>query len=160
LSPLEVAFIRVVKQHFAKLLEAKRIYRKHRNTTRWVKFGDENTNLFQTMATYSFRRNFISSLQLSDGSVVSTHDEMVGSLWLSYKDRLGVSEFSEMFYELSELIQSSNLSVLHDPFTMEEILALLTDMPSDHTLGPDGFNGAFIKKVLAYYQRLFCQVVQ
>jgi hypothetical protein len=125
-----------------------------------VKFGDENTNLFQTMATYSFRRNFISSLQLSDGSVVSTHDEMVGSLWLSYKDRLGVSEFSEMFYELSELIQSSNLSVLHDPFTMEEILALLTDMPSDHTLGPDGFNGAFIKKVLAYYQRLFCQVVQ
>jgi hypothetical protein len=85
---------------------------------------------------------------------------MVGSLWLSYKDRLGVSEFSEMFYELSELIQSSNLSVLHDPFTMEEILALLTDMPSDHTLGPDGFNGAFIKKVLAYYQRLFCQVVQ
>jgi hypothetical protein len=67
---------------------------------------------------------------------------------------------SEMFYELSELIQSSNLSVLHDPFTMEEILALLTDMPSDHTLGPDGFNGAFIKKVLAYYQRLFCQVVQ
>jgi hypothetical protein len=160
LSPLEVAFIRVVKQHFAKLLEAKRIYWKHRNTTRWVKFGDENTNLFQTMATYSFRRNFISSLQLSDGSVVSTHDEMVGSLWLSYKDRLGVSEFSEMFYELSELIQSSNLSVLDDPFTMEEILALLTDMPSNHTLGPDGFNGAFIKKVLAYYQRLFCQVVQ
>jgi hypothetical protein len=29
---------------------------------------------------------------------------------------------------------------------MEEIIAVLKDMPSDHALGPDGFNGAFFKK--------------
>jgi hypothetical protein len=85
-------------------------------------------------------------LQLSDGSSVSTHDEMVGDLWLSYKDRLGVSEFTEMFYDLSKLIQSSELPVLDDPFTMDEILAVLEDMPYDHAPGLDGFNGAFIKK--------------
>jgi hypothetical protein len=58
------------------LLEAKRIYWKQRNTARWVKFGDENTKLFQAMATYSMRRNFISYLSLVDGSIVIDHNHM------------------------------------------------------------------------------------
>jgi hypothetical protein len=56
------------------------------------------------MAIDSMRRNFITSLQLSNGSLVSPHDQMTGALWLSYKERLGVTKFSEMLYELSELI--------------------------------------------------------
>jgi hypothetical protein len=35
---------------------------------------------------------------------------------------------------------------LDDPFSLEEIQAVLTEMPSDHAHGPDGFNGAFFKK--------------
>jgi hypothetical protein len=57
------------------LLEAKRIYWKQRNTSRWVVFGDENSSLFQAMATYSMRRNFIGSLTLEDGSVISDHEK-------------------------------------------------------------------------------------
>jgi hypothetical protein len=38
-----------------------------------------------------------------------------------------------------------DLPEMDGPFTMEEIIAVLKDMPSDHALGPDGFNGAFFK---------------
>lgn len=59
LSLVESNFRKLVKAHLQKLLEAKRIYWKQRSTIRWVKFGDENTKLFQTMATHTFRRNSI-----------------------------------------------------------------------------------------------------
>jgi hypothetical protein len=91
LSSIESSFRRLVKQYLAKLLEAKRLYWKQRNTARWVIFGDENTRLFHTMATYSMRRNFISSLTLEDGSEVFEHEQKVGVLWSTYRERLGVS---------------------------------------------------------------------
>jgi peptidoglycan biosynthesis protein MviN/MurJ (putative lipid II flippase) len=62
-----------------------------------VKFGDENTNLFQAMTTYSMRRNFISSLTLQDVSVISDHEQKAGAFWLAYKDRL-VSLNLQIFY--------------------------------------------------------------
>jgi hypothetical protein len=70
----------LVKQHLAKLLEAKRLYWKQRNIARWVLFGDENTSFFHTMATYSMRRNFITSLTLEDGSEVFDHEQKVDIL--------------------------------------------------------------------------------
>lgn len=80
LSRLESAFRRIVKHHLCALLEAKRTYWKQRNTARWVRFGDENTSLFQAMATYSYRRKFISSLTLEDGSCVSDHEQKASAL--------------------------------------------------------------------------------
>lgn len=35
---------------------------------------------------------------------------------------------------------------LDGPFIIEEILAVLKDMPPDHAPGPDGFNGVFFKR--------------
>jgi hypothetical protein len=69
----------------------------------------------------------------------------LGVLWNAYKDRLGISEFTDIFYELSELIQPSFLPCLDDPFTLDELLDILKDMPPDHALGPDGFNEVFFK---------------
>jgi hypothetical protein len=111
-----------------------------------VLFGDENTSLFQAMATYSLRRNFITSLTLDVGSVVYDHEQKASLLWFAYRERLGVSEFSEILLELSELIQVVDLPEMDGRFTREEILAMLKDMPSDHAPGPNGFNGAFFKK--------------
>jgi hypothetical protein len=95
-----------------------------------VKFGDENTSLFQTLATYSMRRNFISSLTLQDGPVILDLEQKARALWLAFKERLGVSEFLGILYELSELIQASDLPVLDDPFSLDEITVALKDMPS------------------------------
>jgi hypothetical protein len=51
LSRLETIFRSLVKHHLSSLLEAKKIYRRQRNTVRWIKLGDENTNFFHTMST-------------------------------------------------------------------------------------------------------------
>jgi hypothetical protein len=98
------------------------------------------------MATYSYTKKYITSLTLENGTTIFDHDQKVAAIWLSDKDRLGVSEFSDILYDLFELIQAVDLPVLDDPFSQEEIISVLKDMPSDHALGPDGFNGAFFKK--------------
>jgi hypothetical protein len=68
LSLIESNFRKIVKRHLAQLLEAKRIYWKQRATMRFVKFRDENTKIFQAMATHSKRRNSITELLSEDGS--------------------------------------------------------------------------------------------
>lgn len=81
LSIVERNFRKIVKEHLHNMLEAKRIYSKQRSTIRWVKFGDdENTKLFQAMATLSFGRNFIASLTLLGGLVITEHSLKVGAL--------------------------------------------------------------------------------
>jgi hypothetical protein len=62
LSVIERNFRKLLKSHLITLLEARRTYWKQRSTIRWVKFGDENTKLFQAIATQKFRRNYISQL--------------------------------------------------------------------------------------------------
>jgi hypothetical protein len=83
---------------------------------------------------------------LEDGSEVFEHEQKAGVLWSAFWDRLGVSEFSGLLFDLSELIPLAELPNLDGSFSMEEITAVLKDMPSDHAPGPDGFNGAFFKR--------------
>jgi hypothetical protein len=54
LSRPESAFTRIIKLRLASLLEAKRIYSKQRNTSRWVAFGDENTSLFPDLGGWDY----------------------------------------------------------------------------------------------------------
>ena len=117
-----------------------------RNTVRWVKLGDENTNFFHTMATISHKRNFIVSLTKPDGSVVTDHDQKANLLWASYKERLGISEFSNISYNLSDLLTEHNLEHLDSEFGHEEIEHVIRTLPNSNAPGHDGFNGLFIKK--------------
>jgi hypothetical protein len=75
LSLVEKNFREMVKAHLAKLLEARRIYWKQRATVRFVKFGEENTKVFQALSTYTKRKNHISWLQLANGNCVIHHSE-------------------------------------------------------------------------------------
>jgi hypothetical protein len=75
LSLVEKNFREMVKAHLAKLLEARRIYWKQRATVRFVKFGEENTKVFQALFTYTKRKNHISWLQLANGNCVIHHSE-------------------------------------------------------------------------------------
>lgn len=61
---------------------------------------------------------------------------------------MGIS-ITDILYDLSELIQVVDLPALDDPFSLDEIQAVLRDIPSNHAPGPDGFNGAFYKKCLS-----------
>lgn len=146
LSRLEAAFRSLVKDHLATLLDSKCVYWKQRNTIRWVKFGDENNHFFHSIATISHKRNFIVSLSLPDGTSVIDHDKKANILWTAFKNRLGVSNFSNMAYDLSNLLTLKNLENIDDDFSDAEIDSVIKDLPNSHALGPDGFNGLFIKK--------------
>ena len=98
------------------------------------------------MATIAHKRNFILSLTKPDGSVVTGHGQKENLLLESYKQRLGIYEFSNIHYDLSSLLAEHNLDFLDSEFSQTEIEAIIKSLPNDHAPGPDGFNGLFIKK--------------
>jgi hypothetical protein len=72
---MEKNFRKQLRTHLLQLLESKQVYWKQRSTLRWVEFGDENTKLFHSIATHNFRRNYIASLQSTDGTPVTDHEQ-------------------------------------------------------------------------------------
>jgi hypothetical protein len=143
---MEKNFRKILKAHIAKLLETKRIYWKNRAKMRWAKLGDENTKKFHTVATQSYRRNYITSIKADDENYITNHDHKAAIIWSSYKNRLGLSSNHDMSFDLDRLITRSELSHLDDPFTMEEINTVLKEIPPNKSPRPDGFNGLFMKK--------------
>jgi hypothetical protein len=71
---------------------------------------------------------------------------------------LGVSEFTEILFDLNDMIRAVPLLDMDHPFSEEEIDLALKEMPPDHAPGPDGFNGFFFKKcwhlIKDYFYRL------
>jgi hypothetical protein len=58
-----------------------------------------------------------------------------------------------MQFDLSSLIQRiPGLDDLTLPFQVKEMDDVIKEMPADRAPGPDGFNGLFSEKVLAYSQ--------
>jgi hypothetical protein len=58
-----------------------------------------------------------------------------------------VSEFSHIFFDLSDLIQPvANLKGLVAPFQHDEVNNIVTELKSGKSPSPDGFNNDFIKK--------------
>jgi hypothetical protein len=107
------------------------VYWKQRAIIHWVKFGDENTKLFHSIATQKFRRKHIASMQALDGSLATGHEHKAAILQNSFKDRLGQSEFQSMFIELDSLIHPTDLTPLDAPFSIAEIDAIVKDLLID-----------------------------
>jgi len=47
---------------------------------------------------------------------------------------------------LSSLLECQNLDDIDDEFSPDEIPLVIKNLPNNNALGPDGFNGYFIKK--------------
>jgi hypothetical protein len=80
LPSLEADFKKIVKQHWALLLEAKRTYWKQRATIIFFKFGDENSKLFQSMATHTKMRNSICQQFSNSGQCLTSHEDKAAAL--------------------------------------------------------------------------------
>lgn len=98
------------------------------------------------MATITHKRNFIGSLTNTDGSIIIDHEQETNLLWTAYKNRLGVSDFTNISYDLRNLLTMHNLEELDANFSEGEIDWVIKSLPNSHAPGPDGFNGLFIKK--------------
>jgi hypothetical protein len=147
LCPLESSLRKNLKQHLEKLLKQQKDYWQQRGKIKWVTLGSENSQFFHAMATIQHRNNFITSLVGADGVEHFGHDTKAGILHDAFLDRLGKTESFDLPPELLNLIQPhQDLSFLELPFAQEEIDAVIKDLPSHKSPGPDGFNTDFIKK--------------
>ena len=58
---------------------------------------------------------------------------------------MGVSEFSNLTYDLNNLLDRHDLSQIEGNFEDSEFEAVIKSILADHAPGPDGFNGKFIR---------------
>jgi mannosylglycoprotein endo-beta-mannosidase len=143
----EFNFRQIVKLHLEDFLLAECNYWKKRCTIRWIKQGEDNTRFFHAMATERFRRNNIAVLHDVDGNEVTDHHAMASLLWEEYKNMMGRSDGITMEFNLHSLIKRvDGLDELTVPFQEKEMDEVVNEMPIDRALGPDGFNGLFLKK--------------
>lgn len=88
----------------------------------------------------------ITQLRDDDGNILVNHNEKANLIWLSFKERLGVSNFSSHCYDLAaHLLVHPDLSMLVEPFAKSEVDAAVKSLPSDKAHGFDGFNTDFFK---------------
>jgi hypothetical protein len=53
------------------------------------------------------------------GTTLKIHEDTPTLLWASFKERLGVSDFNQMLFNLTDLIQQADgLSSLEEPFSL------------------------------------------
>jgi hypothetical protein len=114
---------------------------------KWATLGEENTKFFHANATIRHNKNSIMSLKDRDGIDKFTHEEKAEIIWEAFKDRLSSSEFTEMHFNLNELLQPvADLDDLHNPFSHDEIDNIVMNLPSGKSPGPGEFNTDFMKK--------------
>lgn len=110
--------------------------------------GDASTKFFHANATMKYRRNLIATLEDTAGNSVTAHEEKAALIWDSFKERLGISTFTGIHFNLSTLLQNGQdfASLLVAPFEKQEIDSVVKHLPSGKSLGPDSFNTDFVKK--------------
>lgn len=147
LNLMEWNFRSLVREKLTLKLNLQRAYWRQRGTIKWVKLGDASTKLFHANATIRLRKNLIPQLVLDQGIVVTTHAKKETTLWNSYKERIGKSEYKAEIFNIENFIHPSiDLSILDEAFSLEEINEVVKLLPMDKSIGPDGFNNEFIKK--------------
>lgn len=146
LSLLEWNFRELITEKLISLLKQQKKYWMQRGKIRWVKEGDARTRFFHAHATIRHRKNSIAVLQDAWGNNVHSHEHKADLLWQAFKDRMGNTEFSQMLFNLSDLMQPSNeLEQLQAPFLKEEIDDIVSRLPNNKSPGPDGFTNEFLK---------------
>jgi len=137
----------LIRDNLLLLLEQQRIYWQQRGAIKWATLGDAGTKFFHANATTRHRRNLITVLQDESGNPLSAHVDKERLIWNSFRERLGKTEFSNMLFDLDQLIIShDNLSFLETPFVTEEIDQVVANLPNNKSPGPDGFSNEFLKK--------------
>ena len=114
------------------LLHQQHVYWKQRGSIKWTTLGDASTKFFHANATIKYRRNLITALEDTSGMLVIEHSAKADLIWQSFKERLGVSSFTGITFNLPDFIQLvHDLSSLVVHFSKEGIDLVVKSLPSD-----------------------------
>jgi hypothetical protein len=86
------------------LLAQQREYLKQRGRIKRATLRDENMKFFHANATVRHNKNSIMVLKNSEGQERCSHEDKTAILWEAYKERLGPSEFTQIYFDLNELL--------------------------------------------------------
>jgi hypothetical protein len=147
LSLEEWNFRKIIQEHSANLLEQQTVYCMQRGRIKWTTLGEENTRFLHANATIRHNKNAIMVLKHKDGLEKTSHEDKAAIIWEAFKERMGSSEFTYIYYDLADLVQPvDNLEDLTIPFSKEEIDTTVKKLQSGKSPDSNGFNSDFIKK--------------
>jgi Holliday junction resolvase RusA-like endonuclease len=108
-------------------------------------------SFFHAAGIERYRINTITSMDTQEGQTLNDHVEKTAHIWEVFKHRLSSITHTQMHFDLQQMISQHNLEKIETPFTNKDIDNIVKSMPPDKALGPNGFNGVFIKKILRYH---------
>ncbi|KAI4329470.1 hypothetical protein MLD38_027856 [Melastoma candidum] len=144
-------------EQFTKLARMEESFFRQKARATWLKLGDRNTSYFHGEFNRRANRNAITSLQLSDGSVITEperlHEEIVKYFeGVLSKPDLGCHDEQRLAGFIEKVIKPESASTLVQQVTNREIKETMFSMPCGKAPGPDGFTVEFYKS--AWMERL------
>lgn len=110
----------------------------------WLKEGDTNTRLFHRHARHRKKRNFIPKLK--DEENILINHEKAASIFDFYSNLIGANSDWSRTVNLDSLdIPRYDRDALDIPFSEEEVLNTIKNLPSDEAPRPHGFTIKFYK---------------
>lgn len=134
--PPDAGCLVLCSKPFGPIMSWQKAYWKQRGEIKWVTLGSENSQFFHYVATIQHRNNNIASLVL-----LYLPMRLTQHYCLILKERLGQTDHFDIPPGFLNLLQShAKLAFLEDLFSHDEIDAIIKDLPSNKSPGPDGFN--------------------
>lgn len=120
-----------LKQHCLSLAFLERTIARLRSRILYLWEGDANTSFFHQQARYRKRKNFIGKLQVGDLSLTAQEDKQQAALDF-FDNLIGTAEQRSYTMDFNTLgIQQHDLHDLDAPFTIEEVWAVVKELPLD-----------------------------
>lgn len=152
LSPDLVPAERDLSSSLIKLLDVEESFLRQRSRIKWLMEEDQITGFFHKIVKGKLAQTRITSLLDSKGKSHTSEDDIKKEILEFYKGLLGtedlhcnggtVSGFQSLlkFYLPPDFARK-----LVQPFTREEVKAVVFDQPSNKSPGPDGYTNEFLK---------------
>jgi hypothetical protein len=113
----------------------------------WLREGDACTKFFHLRANGRHRKNHIACLKTEDGIYKWSHEDKEQVLYSYFQSILDSKESHQATFNWADLNlpQLPEQHRLDEPFTEQEVLMAIDQLPAEKAPGPDGFNGIFYK---------------
>ncbi|XP_031100850.1 uncharacterized protein LOC116004818 [Ipomoea triloba] len=129
-------------------LKLEEIYWKQKARVKWLREGDANTSFFHSTVKDRHRRQRISAVKNTSGSLL-TNQVDIQSEAVNFFTSLFTADESEDMHAILDclptiLTTEDNIALLA-PLTREEVKNAVWALDPDSTAGPDGFSGSFFR---------------